>query len=186
MPVDQVASRYAQALFESAKADGQIDQTLEQLAALGALMRDQPDLCELLWNPDVDPDDKVGVLERVFSGKWSGLLRAFSQMVVSLGRTEALPDIVDAFQALVDEDQGRLRVVVRSARPVSSDLLNRLRQGLARREQRTIEMETEIAPQLIGGVQIVLGHRVIDSTVQRQVADLRQQLKSLRVHETGG
>lgn len=182
MAHDPIATRYANALFESAKPDGQLDEALAQLTLIGRLLLDQPDARQFLFNPDVDPDEKVGVFDRALKGSWSALVRAFVRMVVSLGRAELLPEIVEAFQEAVDEDAGLVRVVVRSAHPLPEPVLKRLRLGLERRERKSIDLRAEIAPELLGGVQIRLGHRVIDGSIQRQLLELRQRLQSVRVH----
>ena len=65
MPDDPIATRYAQALFDSAKAQGQLDETLEQLSLIGKLLHEQAPLRQFLHNPDVDPGDKVDLLGRV-------------------------------------------------------------------------------------------------------------------------
>ena len=182
MAYDPIASRYAEALFESASAGGVVDETLRHLHLIGELCHEHPALRQLLLNPDVDPDQKVGVLDRTLASSWSELLRAFFTMVVSMGRTEFLPEIVEAFQALVDAAAGRLRVVVRSAHPLSDAVLQQLRTRLAHRERKSIELETELAPELLGGVQIRLDHRVIDGSVRRQLTELRERLSTVKVH----
>ena len=181
MATDQVAARYAQALFESANAQGALEQTAEHLALIGETIRREADLRRLLWNPDVDPEDKVGVLDRILQQSWSGLVKAFVQMVVSMGRAELLPEIMDAFRQFVDEAQGRLRVTVRAARAVPEPLLQRLRAAVEQRERKQVEITVETAPELLGGLQLRLGHRVIDGSVQRQLADLRQRLLAVRL-----
>ena len=177
-----VASRYAQALFDAAKTDGVVDETVDTLRTIERLVCDHAELHAFLLNPGVEPDDKVGVVGRLLKGSWSGLVRAFVQMVVSAGRAEYLPDIAVALQAIVDQDQGRLRVTVRSTHPLSEAALARLRTRLARREGKQIELTTELDPALLGGVQVLLDHRVIDGSVRRQLQDLRQRLTSIRVH----
>ena len=182
MAADPIASRYAQAAFETAKAEQQVDAVLEQLVFLERLLQDQPEFRALLWNPDVDPDQKIRLLDRLYGGEWSSLVKALVQVAISFGRAEYLPDIARAFRAMVDVDRKRLRVTVRSVHPLSDEGRKRLRTDLERREGKTIEIQTETAPELIGGLQIVLDHRVIDGSVRRQLDDLRQQLKSIRVH----
>ncbi|MBI3997376.1 MAG: ATP synthase F1 subunit delta [Candidatus Omnitrophica bacterium] len=179
--IDPVASRYAHALFDAANAEGRADQALEQLTRIEQLMRGSPPLRELMGNPDVDPDDKAGILERVL-GDPSGFVRAFIHVVVARGRAESLPDIAETFQNLVDEQQGRLRVTVRSAHPLSEDVLTRLRATLAMREGKTIELTSEVDPALLGGLHIRLDHHVIDGTVQRQLHELRERLMTVRVY----
>ena len=179
---DAVATRYAEALFELAKPEQRIEEISEQLAGIRQLIEAEAGLRELLLNPDVEPEQKLGVLTRLLGAGWSDLLEAFVRMLLSLGRGEYLGQIAQAFQALVDVDQGRLRVTVRSARPVPEPTLAKLREGLERREHKHIELDTELVPELLGGIQLVLGHRVIDSSVRRQLTELRQRLRSVRVY----
>ena len=182
MAQDPVAGRYAQALFESAKTPEQRREAMEQLATIGGLLKQLPTLQEFMWNPDVEPTEKVDLLDRSLKGGWSSLVKSFVHMVVSMGRSESLPAIVDAFQAAVDAAEGRLRILVRSARQLSEASLKRLRTDLERREGKTIEVRTEIAPELLGGVVIHVDHRVIDGSVRRQIAELRERLTSVKVH----
>ena len=181
MAYDPIASRYARAAFESAKAAGKTDELLEQLTEIAQLCLGHPDLRRLVNNPDVEPPDKVGIFQRLLKGAWSELLGAFLLLVVSRGRSEYLPQIAEAFLAEVDADRGRLRVLVRSPRPVPAEAVNRLKAVLERREKKQILMETETAPELIAGVQLVMGNRVIDGSVQRQLSELRERLSSVRV-----
>ena len=182
MPRDPVASRYAQAIFETAKTEGQIEEVGEQFALIGRLLRDHPDLRQLMRNPDVDPEDKVGVLDRTLKGSWSALVRAAIEMAVAMGRASSLPEITETFQDFVDEDQGRLRVVVRSAYPLPEAVLHRMRAMLEQRERKRIEMTSEVDRELLGGFQVRLDHRLIDGSIQRQLVELRQQLLSARVY----
>lgn len=181
MAEEPVAARYAQALFDAAKADGVLDGTLSTFRAIEGLIRDHAELHAFLLNPNVEPEDKVGVVGRLLKGSWSGLVQAFVRMVVSAGRAEYLPEIAAALQVLVDEDQGRLRVTVRTAHLLPDTVLARLRTRLARREGKQIELTTELDPTLLGGVQVLLDHRVIDGSVRRQLVDLRQRLTTIRV-----
>ena len=181
MAHDAVAARYAESLFAAAKAQRQLDETLEQLAFLGRLLREQPLLREFLFNPDVTPDDKIGVLERALQSGWSGLVRAFVRMVLAVDRVESLPGIIEALQDAVDAEQGRLRVTVRSARALPEEALNRLRASLERRERMHVHVETEVDPKLLGGLQVQLDHRLIDGSVRRQIDELRERLTAVRV-----
>ena len=182
MAYDPIASRYAHAAFESAKTTRQVDELLEQLTHIAGLCREHENLRRLLYNPDVDPPEKVAILQRLMKGSWSDLLRAFLLMVVEAGRAEFLPQIAEAFLAEVDADRGRLRVVVRSARPLPEETMARLRALLEHRERKQILVETQTAPELIAGVQLMMGHRVVDGSVRRQLVNLRERLSTVRVY----
>lgn len=182
MAHDPIADRYAHALFEAAKEANQIDETLEQLSLIAQILREHPDAQQLMINPDVEAEEKVQIFNRVFHGSWSELLRAFVHVVAAFGRAEFLEAIAATFADIIDEDQHRLRAVVRSAHPLPEPMVERLRHRLEVVEHKQIILSTAIDPELLGGLQIVLDHRIIDSSVKRHLAELRQQLKSVRVH----
>ena len=73
------------------------------------------------------------------------------------------------------------RQVVRSARTLPEETLKRLRGSLERREGKTIHLETEVDPRLLGGLQVQLYHRLIDGSVRRALDELRERLMSVRV-----
>jgi F-type H+-transporting ATPase subunit delta len=179
---DPVAARYAAALFEIAKREGALGPTLEQLRTLASLLRAQRELQALLLNPHVESAEKAALLDRVLGKSWTVLVRAFVELVVTAGRVAWLPEITEAFSAAVDEGRGVLRALVRTARPAPAELLTRLRGILERREGCTVELTAEVDEQLMGGLQVRIGHRVIDGSVQRQLTELREQLTSVRVH----
>ena len=182
MAFDPIASRYAQAAFEAAKEHGEVDETLKHLSVMGTLIQDSPELQQLIRNPDVDPEDKVEVLERTLQHSWSALVRAFVQMVVSMGRAEALPGIAEAFQVMVDVEQGTLRALVRSAHPLPETVLAQVRTRLSHRGQKSIELTTEVVPELMGGLQVVMGHRVFDGSIRRQLQELHARLHTVKVY----
>ncbi|MBI3323648.1 MAG: ATP synthase F1 subunit delta [Candidatus Omnitrophica bacterium] len=182
MTDDPVATRYAQALFETAKASGQVEEALGHLSLLRRAMRMSPEVGRLLMNPGIELDEKMRIFNRTLGEEWSNLVRAFVRVVISFGRAGLLEEIIEAFEAIVDQARGRLRAVVRSARPLPEAVLERLRRGLERRERKEVLVETELAPELVGGVQIILDQRLIDGSVRRHLVELRQQLKSVRVN----
>ena len=182
MSADPIAVRYADALLTTAKSDGEVDTVLEALVQLRKLLTEHEPLRVILLNPGIAVAEKLGVLNRLTQETWSKLVRAFVEMVITVGRTEFLPEIAEALQAAVDRDQGRMRVLVRVARPMPAAVLTRLRKTLERREAKQLTMDTEVDPGLLGGLKIQLGHLVIDGSIQRHLSELRRRLKSVKVH----
>lgn len=179
---DPIAGRYASSLFEVVKSEGGLDEASASLQELGHLIQHHEELRRFLVNPGVAVADKVQVLERLHGGAWSQDLRAFVQMVLSMGRAAHLVEIAGAFGELVDVERGIVRVRVRAARPLPAVLKTRLTQTLARREHRSVELIEETDPELLGGVQILLDDQMLDGSLRTQLDTLKQRLKSVRVH----
>jgi F-type H+-transporting ATPase subunit delta len=181
MAYDPIARRYAQAAFEAAKAEGLTGETREHLCALaGAASRDA-EVAKWLANPDVTADEKLGALERAVQGQWPWVVKALLATMLTMGRPEYVEQIAEAFIALDDRDQGRLRVLVRSARVVSQASLTRLQRILERWQGKHVTLETEVSPALIGGLEIHMEHRVLNGSVRSELDALRERLSSVRV-----
>ena len=181
MSHDPIAGRYARTLFDTVKAEGPTGKVLEEIQTLQGILEEHAELRDFLINPDIEAEEKMKVLDRLMGTHWSELVRSFVRMVIALGRAEHLSSIAQAFDEAVRADARRLTAVVRSARPLTKTRLKQLQTTLERSEDATIEIETEDAPELLGGFQVVLGHRVIDGSLRRTLDELRQRLKSVPV-----
>lgn len=177
-----VAARYAEAFFELVKSQGRFEGASQELEALAGLIREHKDLRRFLVNPGVEPAEKLSVLDRLMGREWSEEARAFVRMVLEMGRAEALAEIAEAFGELVDEARGIARVQVRTARPLTGELKTQLARQLHRLGHKQVEMIEETDPSLLGGIQVFLGHRVFDGSLRTKLAELRQRLKTVRVH----
>ena len=182
MAVDPIAERYAKAAFESAKSENAVDETQEQLHLIKQLLEESADLRSLLLNPSIEPSDKVRVVDSALKSTWSSLVRSVFHVVVSMGRAEALSAIIDAYDEAVDVDRRRIKVMVRSAYRLSDQQLDLVKSSLERREKKQVLLETELSPELLGGMQLVIGNKLIDGSVKRQLADLKEKLQTTKVY----
>ncbi len=177
---DPVAARYAEALHERLAPDERLP-AAEELETIAQVIRQHAELSRFLRHPGVEVEDKVEVISRLLRGA-SPSVRALLSVALSMGRAEHLIGMSDAFRALVDQERRVVHATIRSAHPLSEPLKHRVRQWMAQREGATITVQEEVDPRLLGGLQVVVGHRVIDGAVATQLGRLRQRLKSVRVH----
>jgi F-type H+-transporting ATPase subunit delta len=80
----------------------------------------------------------------------------------------------------VEEAEGGVRARVQSARPLEPEETGRLAAALGRRLQRDVEIAAEVRRDLIGGARVLVGDRVLDGSLEGQLAALRRRLVSAR------
>jgi F-type H+-transporting ATPase subunit delta len=180
--ISPATRRYAAVFFEAAQAEGQADALLGAWQLIRAALESDPAVEDLLRDPGVSAADKERVLARLPRQPWPAAIASGVAMVLRSGRVEVLHEMDAAIQQLLDAAQGVLRVQVRSARPLRPQALQRLQRFLEQRERKRLQISTELDPQLIGGVQVVLDYRVIDGSLRRQLQDLHQFMRQVRVH----
>lgn len=182
MSDNAVALRYAEACFELVTSQGCLEEASRDLSRVKGLVGQHLELRQFLVNPGVESADKLSVLDHLMAGEWTEEVRAFIRMVLDRGRAEVLTEIAEAFGALVDEAHGIARVRVRTARPLTDALKTALTRRLERLGHKQIEMVEEADPALLGGIQVFIGNRVFDGSLRTKLAELRQRLKTVRVH----
>ena len=173
-----LARRYAKALFGLGEEKGDVDAFLAELQELVEVVLDNDELKRVLFTPIHPRHERRGVIGEL--AQQLGLsveLRAFSMILVDENRTQALPEIRDALQQLVEQAAGRMRAQIRTARELSPEEAEKLRQSLARRVGAEVTLETEVDPSLIGGVVAMVGDLRIDGSVEAQLTSLAQSLR---------
>ena len=107
---------------------------------------------------------------------FSARFRDFLTVLADNGRLLLLPHITSIYRRLREEAEQRLRVKVVSAIPLDEDQSGRLREALARRFAREIELENEIDAVIIGGAVVYAGDQVIDGSLRGRLQKLSNSL----------
>jgi F-type H+-transporting ATPase subunit delta len=100
----------------------------------------------------------------------------YLSVLAEYGRLVLLPEITALFRDLRAEAEKRLRVRVVSAVGLDDEQSSRLRDALARRFEREIELTNEIDPKVIGGAVIYAGDEVIDGSLRGRLHKLASSL----------
>jgi F-type H+-transporting ATPase subunit delta len=172
--VKRGAAAYAEALFSLAR--GRAPELAAELEAITAAV---PDAARaLLEHPVVAPEAARAVLGTLV-GRASPLVGNLLRVLADKRRMGLLPDIATALRERVDALEGRVRARVQSARPLGEDEIAALAAALGRRLRAEVLMTPEIRPELIGGARVLVGDRVLDGSLEGQLAALRRRLAAL-------
>ena len=176
MNLHPVASRYATALFQLARERDQLDVAAQDLSALRKLCCESDDFRDFVANPLLKPEKQKEALSTCMHGKINPLTLQFLQQLCDRERLAVLPDICHAFHQMVQEENGVLEVQVVSAQKLEAAQLDRLKEKLARKYGKSIELEETVDPELIGGFTLQVGDEITDYSVATQLAKFRRQV----------
>lgn len=96
--------------------------------------------------------------------------------MIDNGRLAALPEIAGQFRALMNAKQGSFDAVVFSAFDIDSDSLAGLSGVLEKRFGRKLNLKVELQPDLIGGIRVVVGDEVLDTSVKARLQQMKAAL----------
>lgn len=174
--INTIARPYAEALFRVAKPaerNSWLD-LLERLADISA----DPSLRSLLGDPLILPEQICLVIEGVLKTPLSGEAKNFLQTLIDNDRIVALPEIAAQFRELGNSAAGSADAVIYSAFEMNTTQVQSLTAMLEKRFACKLTPEIVIDQSLIGGVRVVVGDQVLDSSVRGKLDSMRVALAS--------
>lgn len=149
-----------------------------QLEAFLADYEGSAPLREVLGDPSIPQDQKVGVLDAMARRTgMSGTIRNFLAVVTAHNRLHELREIVDAYLQLADRDAGIAEAEVTSARRLDEADRQTLERSIAQLTGGTaVRASYREDPALLGGAVVKVGSTVYDGSVRGQLEQLKQRL----------
>ena len=172
-----IARPYAEALFGVAKAAGvtQVASVQAELNRL-AIVAANADMIALVKNPNVSRAAVLDTLVAAVKNPLSTTATNFVAAVVGNGRTALLPEIAAQFDVLKNAAEGASDAHITSAFELSAAQLTELTSALQRKFGLQLKPTVSIDAALIGGVRVVVGDQVLDTSVQAQLERMRVAL----------
>ena len=172
-----IARPYADALFKAATAGAGMDLVstaawVDELAAIAA----NPQLRQLADNPKVTADQVFAVVSGVARLAQSDMAKNFLRTVIDNGRLTALPEVAAQFRALVNRRSGSSDAVVHSAFPMDAAALAEVGSALEKRFGRKLNLSVQQDDSLIGGIRVVVGDEVLDTSVKARLEQMKAAL----------
>jgi F-type H+-transporting ATPase subunit delta len=169
--------RYAKALLELAREQGELDPVLRDVGAIAGAWKESAELREIVRNPVIPrPALKAavdGVMQKLGCSK---LVRNTVNLLADKGRLAHLAEVLHALEELAEAETGRVRVEVVSAKPLSESYYARLTEKLKRVTDREVVLVKKQDPSLIGGVVTRVGDQVFDGSLSDRLSELRETL----------
>jgi F-type H+-transporting ATPase subunit delta len=175
----RLAKVYAEAVLAAAlpKGAAAVDATGEDLEAFTReVLGRHPDVAAFLASPAVGHKTKEAALAAALDGRASDLLRGLLAVLARNGRLDLVPGIAAAYRQLLEDRAGRVRVKVASAVELSDAQRAALTETLSGMMRQTPVLDARVDPDLLGGLVIQVGDRVIDTSVRTRLQTLRTLL----------
>ena len=169
-----LARPYAEALFKSISVNDlqSVDNQLSELAQLAA----DDGLRGFAGNPRVTVGQVYGVINSATPTPLGDRVQNLLRIIIENRRLAALPEISAQFKALVNAQAGSSDATVYSAFPIDAAELASVVETLEKRFARKLKATVVLAPELIGGIRVVVGDEVLDTTVKARLEQMKLAL----------
>ncbi len=174
-----IAMGYAQALFEVADENGVADEVEKDLESITGLLRTNKKFRDILYHPSIIKDAKKDIINKTIGPQCSKWVKNLLFILIDKRRERILDSLADMFKEVVGQVRGVTHIKVQTAFPLTDSRLSRLKENLEKLAKKKVELETEINKDIIGGMVIRIGNKIIDGSVINHLKNLKKNLSKI-------
>ena len=171
-----IAKNYAEALFETGERLGKTELFDDLINALAAVVQIEPTVRAVLESPRVRKEQKQKILRESFRGRAPDEFVRFLDAVIKRGRQSLFGAIAEQYAALVDVKLNRVHVGVTVARKADRKLQSVIQDRLTAAIGKEVIPHFRTDANILGGVILRIGDRIMDGSLRRKMKTLRRQL----------
>lgn len=168
------ARRYAQAIFQIAKANNNLDEWAKDLKRIAEIAKDQ-DVIDIIENPKVLFDQKAALIKQKL-GKANDLVLNLCYLLIMKGKLKNAGQIADEYEALLDEHKGIKHALVTTAVPVDEAEKAKIAAQLEKITGKKVSVKLQVNPAILGGIIARIEDTQIDGSVRNKLELLRKDL----------
>ena len=177
-----ISKTYGDALFSLSVEENKTDEFIEEITQLLVVLKQEEDFSKLMNHPRVSVEEKITLVKDIFTGRISKELVGFLTLVVTKGRYAEIQNILQYFLDSAKEFKGIGVAYVTTPLELSMQQKDAVEQKLlSTTNYQKMEMNYLVDESLIGGMQIRIKDRVVDSSIRTKIAKMQQSLLQIQL-----
>jgi F-type H+-transporting ATPase subunit delta len=173
---ERIGRNYAEALLTLARKSGEQEEWGAIIDAISVAMRENPTLKTFLESPKLSAARKIEIIEKALGRGVPRVFMRFIGAVIMKRRQMLIPEIASEYRNLIDDAEDRVHVNVTVAREPAQAEQDALTRQLSRLFGKRVVPHITLNPAILGGVIVKVGDTVMDGSVRRRLASLRQRM----------
>lgn len=177
MDVGVISVRYARALLKGSTEAELEDKVYSEMQKLALSYLEVPELRSMIDNPMLSKDSKAKLVATATGGDPCKLTKAFTNLVLKEDRENILQFMANSYITLYRKQKNIISGKLTTAAKVSSTMETRVRQLVESKTNGTVEFDTAVNPDIIGGFILEYDTYRLDASVKTKLAYILTQLK---------
>lgn len=172
-----VVKRYARAFLDFVRPTIGMARAAEEMRRFKMLVRENPDLEIFLKAYEISDQEKMKVAEDVLID-YSREFKDFLSLLLHKNRMDKVLDIADSVHELAED--GQEDALLRTTSILDTDILEKIKHKFEKITGKKLNFYVELDPDLLGGVQLMIGNKIVDGSVKKRLSDLRKKLSAAK------
>lgn len=174
---------YADCFLDIAKAENVLDKFEEEFSQLKDTVLNNLDLKKFLTDPSIEKPEKIKTAFKILGEDSTNAIRAALATMIVMDTIESVGAVYNKFVLLVNKLKTRILVEVVSAIELDENLMKEIKKSIDEKTKLDTRLKNVVDKNIIGGLLIKIGDKIIDLSVKSKIDDLKTKLHAL---ELGG
>ena len=175
-----IAKRYATALFDLANETDDISTLEKNVESLTRAIDKSTDLNSLISSPIYSRDQQKNAIGAIATKMgMSGVMINALSLMADKRRLFVVPAFLSALNDLISESKNEITAEVVSAQSLSKGQVEKLSKSLKKNFGKDVKINATVDSNLIGGLVVKVGSRMIDTTILAKLNSLQNTMKEV-------
>lgn len=170
--INQVATRYAQALFELAEEENTVSETYKSLKEVKDFITENKSIYDVFRSPFIPKDEKRNLACELFENKIEKYIKNFILILIDKDRITQIKSIFQAYEQMMNDKLNIQKGTVYTAIELDEKQIEELEKKLSAKYNKNVKLENKIDKDILGGVLVRIGNEEIDATVKTRLDEL--------------
>jgi ATP synthase F1 delta subunit len=175
--MEEIAEVYARSLFQVAKEHDQLDEIHDELGQFADVLAEDRRLQVYFFSPYFSSDEKKDGVTKVIEGGNEYFVR-FLELLAEKHRLPVLFRIRREFDVMWAKEKRLLEVSVTTAVDLDEETVNGIGKKIEEQTGQRVELTSSVDPDLIGGIVIRVGNKVLDASIRNKLERFRRSVAS--------
>ncbi len=170
---------YAQAVFNVARAENMVDQVEDELRQLKDEITNNLELKKNLTDPSIENYEKIKIMLEILGDDGSKAIKSFAAMMIVLDAIDSFEQTYKDFVELANQLKRQVSIEVISVIELDNEILKEIKENVDKKTGLDVRIKNVLDKNIIGGIVIKIGDKVIDLSIKDKLEDLKNKLKAL-------
>lgn len=170
---------YAQAIFNIARAEDIVDQTEDELRQLKDEITNNLELKKNLMDPSIENYEKIKIMLEILGDDANKAIKSFAAIMILMDAVDSIEQTYKDFVELANQLKRQVSIEVISVIELDKEILNEIKDNVDKKTGLDVRIKNILDKNIIGGIVIKIGDKVIDLSIKDKLEDLKNKLKAL-------
>ena len=175
----QLIKKYALSLYQIGLKESSLDKIQKGMHLINALYKSNSTFRYFLLTKKITDSDKKTILSEILKDSCSNYVLELVFIMIDNGDIKALSDVIERFFLALDSESDVIPVRIITSSALDDNEMQTIIQNIESKLGKKVSAKNEVDPDIIGGVKLMIGNKVVDGSVSHQLRKIKYALEQV-------